>query len=357
MYEQQDFFHNSVPAKDPNEEFYEIHRQNKTNRNILLIYIIVQLILAVGMQLYGQLRFPNPQAIMDNLSFTITPDMVVQADDSNPDYPYLIRIYGVMKNGNEEIVPAVSVEYVFYDANGETIGSYTVSGENVGALENWAFDEGIYADVAPASFEISFWFDETSGFYTLLNFTQTFVIFLGLLFINKIDFKKDWKAFKRNLGTYIPSIFGGYILVLVVLFAAQYLLNVLGVTGTSQNEMAIRSMFSSNTLMNVILVITLVVLTPVVEELVFRKAIFHFSSRLIGDIGAVIATGAVFGLMHVISYGDFIQSIPYIGMGLVFGFIYYKAKKVIYVSIGVHFLNNLVSVLSYLAVAQIFPVL
>jgi membrane protease YdiL (CAAX protease family) len=51
--------------------------------------------------------------------------------------------------------------------------------------------------------------------------------------------------------------------------------------------------------------------------------------------------------MHVISYGDFIQSIPYIFMGGIFGFVYHWSRNNIYVTIGVHFINNFLAFALY----------
>lgn len=128
----------------------------------------------------------------------------------------------------------------------------------------------------------------------------------------------------------------------------MFMAYVLGVTASSENESAIAGMFIDDPLQLVMLFFLLCVFTPIVEEIVFRKIICGFFERKIGKIWAILLSGAIFGLMHVVAYGDFVQSIPYITMGAVFGYIYFRSEKNIYVTIGVHFLNNLISYLFYL---------
>jgi membrane protease YdiL (CAAX protease family) len=115
--------------------------------------------------------------------------------------------------------------------------------------------------------------------------------------------------------------------------------------------MMIQSLFEKNLFDISVLFILLVVLTPVIEELIFRKVIYNFVESKTNHILAILSSGLIFGLMHVIQYGDFLQSIPYVMMGLVFGYIYHNSRKNIFVVIGVHTINNFISwLLSVLAV-------
>jgi hypothetical protein len=120
-----------------------------------------------------------------------------------------------------------------------------------------------------------------------------------------------------------------------------------GVQAGSENEQMIGSMFSNDPIQLAMLFFLLCVFTPLVEELIFRKVLYRFVDRRFGPIAAIISSGLVFGLMHVISFGDFVQAIPYVMMGMVFGVIYHRARKNIIIPIGVHFINNLVSFLVY----------
>ena len=86
---------------------------------------------------------------------------------------------------------------------------------------------------------------------------------------------------------------------------------------------------------------------PIVEELTFRKALYGFFYRRLGPVVAIIASSLVFGLLHVASYGDFIQAIVYVPMGAVLGIFYYLSKRNVHVTIGIHFINNFISFLIY----------
>ncbi|MGL4373327.1 MAG: CPBP family glutamic-type intramembrane protease, partial [Turicibacter sp.] len=56
----------------------------------------------------------------------------------------------------------------------------------------------------------------------------------------------------------------------------------------------------------------------------------------------LVLSSLLFGFIHVISAGDFIQAIPYVMMGFAVGYVYPKNQNIWY-SIGVHFIQNLFS--------------
>ena len=59
----------------------------------------------------------------------------------------------------------------------------------------------------------------------------------------------------------------------------------------------------------------------------------------------------LFGMIHVISAGDFIYAIPYIAMGFALGYAYYKNQNIWY-SIGVHLFQNLFSTIILISSMQ-----
>ncbi len=335
------------PITDPNHDFFEMERENKINRNLIIIYIAISLAITLFSMLYGSLRFPNSDQLISNI--VVTRDITIETTESDldPAYPYVITITGWVKNTNDEEIPSVYLELDFLTATNEDIGLYTLSIENLGPNEVWYIHDEIYSSDYPDSYTIAKGIDETSMFYLLLNFTQVFVTAILFLLIDKSNFRKDWKGFKKNPGVYIGQIIVGYLMVFAALYASQLLLQYLGVTDTSQNENAIASMFTDNIFNLVMLFLLLCVFTPIVEELVFRKATYGLIEKKFGYLPAIIGSGLIFGLMHVIAYMDFIQSIPYIAMGLVFGYVYYRSNKNIYVTIGVHFINNFLAWGSY----------
>ncbi len=115
----------------------------------------------------------------------------------------------------------------------------------------------------------------------------------------------------------------------------------------SANQQALEDMINIAPLT---VVFAAVFFAPIVEELVFRGGIYKLLENKWSSKVAILGSGAIFGLLHVVMgllAGDLyelIYFINYFAMGCAFGFLYYKTKN-IYICIGVHFLNNLVGVL------------
>ncbi len=98
------------------------------------------------------------------------------------------------------------------------------------------------------------------------------------------------------------------------------------------------------------IVFSAVIFAPIVEELVFRGGIYNFFEKKINTKAAILISGAIFGSLHVLTglmggnLLELLHFITYFVMGCGFGLIYAKTKN-IYVCIGVHFINNLISVI------------
>ena len=80
--------------------------------------------------------------------------------------------------------------------------------------------------------------------------------------------------------------------------------------------------------------LTMVVLAPVCEEILYRKVLID-RIRQYGDKTAILVSGFVFGLSH----GNFYQFFYAFGIGLVFGYIYIRTGKLRY-TIGFHMVIN-----------------
>lgn len=85
--------------------------------------------------------------------------------------------------------------------------------------------------------------------------------------------------------------------------------------------------------------VSVVLLAPVFEELVFRGLICRGLAKYNAGF-AVVFSALLFSLAHL-SLG---QSIPVFGMGIVFGYLYYRSGS-IKVPVVVHMVNNLVATL------------
>lgn len=126
--------------------------------------------------------------------------------------------------------------------------------------------------------------------------------------------------FGEYFGTIISSLFGN---------------------SDSMNQQAIQLMLFSK--YGFILIIETVLIGPIVEELVFRKAIHDTLRYLKLPNWAILGISSVlFGLIHVISGGDFYNVFPYIFMGVSLGYLEMKSKN-IFPSIFVHIFINSVA--------------
>lgn len=334
-------------TEDPGIEGFYRHANNQSKNGLLLaIYVGIMILFSFANEIIVSMIYPDVDAILDNIVVVDEPNITVS---ENPDenYPYLLTLTGTLLNNSDVDFPVMWVDVEFFDENGESYGIYTYTENEILAGASMSFDEGIEATFEPASYEIYYGFDESSMFYTILGVLPIFVSAVLFLLVDREAFKFDWIRFKKEWKTNVGQIVSGFIMVYAALIIAQLILDSLGVSGTSQNEMTIQSLFSDNPLQLLMLFLLLCVFTPIVEEVVFRKVIYNFVEPKSNHWIAIIVTGAIFGLMHVLSYGDFIQSIPYIFMGLTFGYIYYRSQKNIFVVMGVHFANNFLSFVIY----------
>lgn len=113
---------------------------------------------------------------------------------------------------------------------------------------------------------------------------------------------------------------------------------------TSINQMSIEIVLSGGTLAVVLMFLSAVVVGPLVEELIFRKAFFKFINH---KWVALVVSSLVFGFIHVTSEffsGDVIGGITglvsYTVGGLAFGYTYIKYQQNIWIPTFVHMATN-----------------
>lgn len=166
------------------------------------------------------------------------------------------------------------------------------------------------------------------------------------------DVKKDFKEFKKRLDkniTYIIKMFLIFMIVkYVVSFVSTLIMMGLGYESeaiTSVNQSTIEGFVKS---FPWIMVFTTSVLAPLYEETLFRLG---FKKVIKNKILFVLISGFIFGIMHIFPLSDgvdltlgIMQSITYVTMGIFLAYSYQKTNN-IFTSIGIHFLNNFLSVL------------
>lgn len=330
------------------DDFNNYVNKQQKNGILLALYIAVTFIFSLGLQFIITNQFPDTDLILENMVLVDEVEVIVTDNTSgSTEYTHIFDISGSFINNNTQDLPVVYFEIEFLDVDGESLGVYTYKDTDLAAGDTLVMDDEIETSIDFATFTTKIGFDVADGLYTLFNLLPVIVLAFAFFLVDKDCFKADLKDLKNNKKQYLGQIFSGFLMVYAALLVANLILQILNVLSTSENEMAIQSLFSKDPKQLVMLFLLLCVFTPIVEEVIFRKVIYNFVEPRTNHIIAIISTGVIFGLMHVLAYQDFVQSIPYILMGLTFGYIYYRANKNIYVTIGVHFLNNLFSYTIY----------
>jgi membrane protease YdiL (CAAX protease family) len=187
----------------------------------------------------------------------------------------------------------------------------------------------------------------------ILQFVLSVILFISLGFILWPSINYDLLPFKKKEKHTISSIFIG----LGFVMAANILANLTGKLlsiifnipgGVSLNQIHIELAFKSK--LSILMILAVVIFTPIVEELVFRKAIFGlFKNKWVGFAVSTL----IFGLIHVTGeifnsseVGHFLYVLtPYLFMGVGFGLAYIVFKKNVITTIGTHILLNLLATL------------
>ena len=179
---------------------------------------------------------------------------------------------------------------------------------------------------------------------------------------------EQFKDLKTRFGKIALVSFIGFISLYAVVFILGTLLQVLGVTDGAANQEALLNMMEhSTTFQFIMMIISISILAPIVEEIVFRKGVYGIvgilyvkifkndrsddnKGLLIGaNVTAIIVSSLAFGLIHAMD----VYLIVYAGLGAVLACIYYFSGKNVFASIAVHSIYNIISLVISLYVAGI----
>lgn len=341
MDQRDDLFNTSNSSDSINNQVKAIpdDKHKLTNIWILLAYFVFMFVSSLAS---GLIQSNHLEQTRDDLTegFTYT---WTETDDG-----YDLLVEGLIINQTNEMIDESFVQFDFFENSSDEVAAQKrIYINDLEGLESRQIEESFSLDqeyniiLSDATVQIN------REFANLFQLSMSLLVLLALILINKRRYKHDFSEFKRAPKKYFGHVLSGFILVYVAAYAAQVIMITIGVTETSQNEMAIQSMFSPNWITIVSLFLTLVIITPIVEETVFRKALYGLVRPGLGDLGAILISGLIFGFLHVASWGDFIQVIPYGILGLAFSYIYYYSGRNIYVIIIIHALNNLLPYLRY----------
>lgn len=149
--------------------------------------------------------------------------------------------------------------------------------------------------------------------------------------------KKDFIDIRKSHKTYYQEYFKYYLIALLIMMISNVIISIIGGGSTAGNQEAIENLFQITPFY---VYFSAVIFAPIVEELIFRKAIYNIIPN---KFLFIITSGLVFGGLHILgsieSWTDFLYIIPYSSLGVAFAYIYTKTKN-IFVSMGLHFMHN-----------------
>ncbi len=183
--------------------------------------------------------------------------------------------------------------------------------------------------------------DINSQVTVLLSMFSNIILLIILLLIYRKEFKLEWKRFKKNKLFNLDVGFRYWFIGLVIMIVTNGILaNILGL-GQADNEQAVQKMISS---LPWLMVINAGLIAPFIEETIFRKAFKNaFNNKWI----FIMASGIVFGLLHVINSTTilgYLYIIPYSTLGISFAAMYSKTDT-FFTSYFAHAFHNTLLVL------------
>ena len=178
-----------------------------------------------------------------------------------------------------------------------------------------------------------------------LNFLIFGTFTLIFILMHRRQFKLDWQR-KGPFGKFAWKVLKWWGLLLLLSFAANLILIfLLGIEEMPGNQELIVDLASSYP---ALMIITTVLFAPFVEEVVFRLALMKLLEKR--PWLAITASSLIFGLLHVIAFGDYIFLISYAAMGFPFAYSYFKTGN-IWIPTAVHIIHNLYAITMTLIVA------
>lgn len=163
----------------------------------------------------------------------------------------------------------------------------------------------------------------------------------SLIIWERNDLKGQFAKFKKNGLNNVKIIIKNWGLAFLLMLVLNFIINFIIMQSLAPNEEANRNVLTNYPLYSII---SMCIITPIVEEVLFRlnlKGLYKEKNKYI------LASGIIFGLMHVVtgmSLSNMIYILPYSVLGFAFAKIYYETDC-IYSSICAHMLHNSISIL------------
>ena len=159
---------------------------------------------------------------------------------------------------------------------------------------------------------------------------------LIILVLHK-SIETDWIDMKKNHKNYFQKYFKYWLIGLLIMMVSNLIISFISSGGIAGNQESIEKLFDVNPLY---VYFSAVIFAPVIEELLFRRAIYNIIPQ---KIIFIFISGIVFGGLHIIgnidAWYDILYLIPYSSLGIAFAYILTKTNN-IFVSMGLHLLHN-----------------
>ncbi|MFC4401782.1 CPBP family intramembrane glutamic endopeptidase [Gracilibacillus xinjiangensis] len=175
----------------------------------------------------------------------------------------------------------------------------------------------------------------------ILTVSWSIITFLAALAVSCYILRDEIRSFFRledkKIGQIIFWSVVGFILVIIAQNVAGLIERyVFGITTSSENTQILLEVARRAP----IFIIIISILGPILEELVFRKAIFGTLNQRMNFFIAAVISGFLFAILHM----DFDHLLTYILAGMVFAFVYVETNRII-VPIIVHMSMNTMAVI------------
>ncbi len=159
------------------------------------------------------------------------------------------------------------------------------------------------------------------------------IIFLWFIVQNK-KFLPIFKEKKSSTGNAILWGFIGFFLVMGGQMLAATIESLFGITTGSDNT----AVLSDIAKVSPIIIISIVLFAPLLEEIVFRRILFGGIYQKTNFWIAAIVSALIFAAMH----NEFEHLLMYMAPGLIFSYLYYRTKRLLTPMIAHLLLNGFV---------------
>lgn len=160
---------------------------------------------------------------------------------------------------------------------------------------------------------------------------------LGILIFHQ-ELKNDLQLIKNKIWKSLGKIILTFILMLIGSIFLSFI--------QTENQAAVDSLLKvGSPLSNFLFMLTVSLIGPFNEELFFREVMIGQFSTNFPKWILILISSFLFGLIHISSFSQWPQALPYIWNGWMLSLLYSRNDNNILLSFGGHALNNFISIL------------